>query len=750
MAPKLSRESVVNGIKSVGKLRIKTTHGTILTASVLFLILFISFTIRVLPIRWEIQATEQTGQLHLSEFDPFYQYSLTNHMVNFGLLSPFVPQSNGDPQWIDRQRWYPDGINMGQSLVSLPLTAAFFYDILSALGVNIDLMSFCSLFPAIFGTLTVLVLYFLGKDVGGKAVGMLAALFLALSSAFIQRTALGFFDTETIGIFSLVLFSLLFLRSIEADRSIGSSMTYAIASGLALAYFIGGWGAAYYLIGLTTLFAFVLVLLRRYSQRLLLSYSVSFGLGLFIAVNIPYLGTHYLTSFAVLPVAGVFVVLCLVEATRHLTSARAKVSLVAILLIALIAGFSVLWSFGYMTQIAGKFTSVLDPFVRSANPLVESVAEHKVSAWGSIYYELGIMILFFAAGLFFATRNLNNRNLFFLLFGITALYFASSMVRLLAVLAPAFGVLAGIGIIGILKPFFTLVREPTRMVSKKISLGHVGKEYSGFAIFMIFLLLVLTFAISPQTGGIPKVYRQAYAPVTVTASSLPIAPNAPVEQWLDMLVFLKNLKSSTTVVAAWWDYGYWLAIMGNVTSLADNATINGTQIQNVGFMMMANETNSIKMLRAYNAKYILVFTTASSSNGQFIGYGDEGKWTWMARISGESNWADLVNRGFIAEQDTWVNETKFGEYNSTSNAWMWNDQGVNSTVYKLMADAKHQWITAQRSDLTDSDFYAAPTYFRPAYIAGLTLTTTEAQNYGGIVPLVALYEVDYAKYDAGG
>jgi len=49
----------------------------------------------------------------------------------------------------------------------------------------------------------------------------------------------------------------------------------------------------------------------------------------------------------------------------------------------------------------------------------------------------------------------------------------------------------------------------------------------------------------------------------------------------------------------------------NATPLNDNATINGTQIENVGFTMMANENDSIKMLKLYIATYILVFTTTT-------------------------------------------------------------------------------------------------------------------------------------------
>lgn len=747
----ISKERIMNGLKSFGKLRIKTDHTSILVYSALALILFITFTIRMFPLRWEIG----TGTFHLSEFDPYYQFSLTRYMVDHGLFSPYWPT-----QWVDTQRWYPDGINMGVSLSSLPMTTAILFNIVSALGFNIDLMSFCSVMPAVMATAAVFVIYLLGKDIGGRGVGLLASLFLALNGSFIQRTTMGFYDTEVVGIFSLVLFSFLFLRAIDENRPINSVLKYSIGSAAVLAYFILGWGAAYYLVGLVVLFTFVMLLLRRYSRRLLLVYSITFGLGLLVSIPDAYIGPRYLTSFVVLPVAAVFVLLCLNEILRNLSSAKAKIISVIVFLAAIIGGIAALQYLGYIPDIAGKFWSVLNPFQRESTPLIESVAEHKLSAWGSIYFDLGIVILFFGTGLFFIARKPNNRNLFVLLFGLTALYFASSMVRLLALMAPAFGLLAGIGIIGVLKPFVSLLKEPPKVaVKKKFGLERVGNEYSLAAVFLIFLILMSNMAFALQPGAVPKVYRQAYSPITITAGSLPMTPQEPVREWFDMLEYLQGLQNSKIVVCSWWDYGYWLSLVGNVTSLADNATINQTQIEYVGFTMMANETNSLKMLKAYNAKYVLVFTTVTTQ-GAWAGYGDEGKWTWMARISGKTNWDSLKTRGFIDEASRWTDETKFG--NGSSGTWEWNDVGTNSTIYKLMSYAKHQWMVTTSPSLaeSDSDYVGAPIYFKEAYFAGKTLSAdVSLSDYGaigytsdntavGIIPLVCLYEIDWQKYNS--
>jgi dolichyl-diphosphooligosaccharide--protein glycosyltransferase len=352
-------------------------------------------------------------------------------------------------------------------------------------------------------------------------------------------------------------------------------------------------------------------------------------------------------------------------------------------------------------------------------------------------------------------RNLNNRNLFLVIFGITALYFGSSMVRLLVLLAPAFGLLAAIGVLGVLKPFSTLLREPPKVVTKaKYGLQHVGREFSGIAVFLIFIILMTNFAFSPQSGGIPKVYSQSLAPITITAGSLPIAPAAPVREWLDMLEWTRNNLAGTDVVCSWWDYGYWLTLLGNVTSLADNATINTTQIENIGFIFMANETQALKMLATYGAKYILVFVTLGTGQdtntgawgASQLGYGDEGKWMWMARISGKAR-QRFVDNGFLTNDTAWTDEATFGSYDNSTNRWVWNDAGTNSTIYKLMSWGEQRWC--DQNSASPGELGVQPAYFKEAFFAGLDLAPTEAQsNYGSIVPLVCLYEIDWQQYYA--
>ncbi|MCW4023661.1 MAG: hypothetical protein NWF01_01320 [Candidatus Bathyarchaeota archaeon] len=744
-----------SGLAALGKLRIPINHSTALAYSALILILFIAFTLRLLPVRWEIPS----GFIHLNEFDPYYQFMLTQHMVQDGLLSPYL--GNG---WTNMQVWFPFGLNTQTSLPALPMTAAALYSIISTLGIQVDLMSFCAMIPVIIGTLSCLIMYFIGKDMGGRTLGLFSAFILAMAPSWLQRSSLGFFDTEIPGLLGLLLFVFFFLRAIDGNKTLRSSLIYSVCSALALAYFMSGWGAAFYLLDLTVLFVIVLIALRRYTPRLLLSYSIVFGLSLLIATKVPYISLDYLVGGPILPVAAGFILLLIAEVLRNNLSARTKTILTGGS-IAVIAGvFVVLGAMGVLSDIAGKFISVVNPLVRSAAPLIASVAEQTIPSWGGLYYETGIMILFFLFGLFFVLRNPTNRNIFLLLFSFSALYFSASMVRLLVLFAPAFALLVGLGIINMLKPFFTIIKESSNLsVKAKRKFVRVNKEYSAIAILFIFIILVSCFALTPQaTYAQPRAIHGAYAPTSISSASLPIIPSETAPEWINALSWCQNNLQQSDVVVAWWDYGNWLSYLGNVTTLCDNTTANSTQIENVGFIYMANETQSLKMLSHYNpdrTQYVLVFTTiqisqSSSSTtsyqytASFSQYGDEQKWAWMARISG-SAMQRFIDTGYIPASLGWEDETSFQNITS-SGTYEWTDQGLNSTIYKLLSYTKQLYCNEVSENLNQYGIVLSPDvaaetpmFFKPAFISGLD---TSPYQYNGLVPLVGIYEIDWQGY----
>jgi len=706
------KEKVVNALKSVGALRFRASHSSLMHFSLLFLILFIAIMVRLLPLRWGF---------HLSEFDPHFQYRVTKHMVENGFFAW--------TSWHDSMGWYPGGRDMGALVYpGLPATAAFFYVILGALGLSpapmftsspltVDpIFNFCVIFPIVMATLTCLVIYFLGRDVGGKEVGLFSAFFLALNSSYIGRTSLGFFDDETVGIFGLLLFIFFFLRSIEPERSLRNGLTYAVAAGLSIGYLFISWGASRYALGMGVLFVFVLILLRRYSSRLLLSYSATFGIALFIAINIQRLGFRFLTETYVLAVFGVFLLLCMFEVFRYIKTLRMKTVFVFCFLAFIVVLFLILsWS-GFVRPLGLKWSSVINPLGRigggATQQLTQSVQEHRPAAWGSFYYDIGIGLFFVPVGLFFAVQNPTNRNIFLCIFGLTSVYFAGSMVRLTLIMAPAFSLLWALALVQLLGPFITLIKETPVIPRRKMRFAaHVGKEFSGAFIFLMFLLLTFTFVLPSPLSTFPRVLDHAYSPTTIAAGSMPVKPSDPVVDWINALNWMRVNLKSTDVVASWWDYGYWITTIANKTTIADNHTINTTQISRIGQMFLSNETEAIKMLSNYDATYLVVFTTFDQ-NGNEVGWADEGKWRWMARIGG-------------LEETDYGNTTEEGR-------WQWNAKGNETVIYKLMQYGKE--LTLQRYSTILLDHFEEAYFSQdPAY----------PRQYGGVIPLVCIYKIKY-------
>ena len=127
---------------------------------------------------------------------------------------------------------------------------------------------------------------------------------------------------------------------------------------------------------------------------------------------------------------------------------------------------------------------------------------------------------------------------------------------------------------------------------------RVGKEFSAGFIILMFLLLTFTFVLPSAGSDRPRVIERAWSPTTIAASSLPIRTNIP--DWLNTLNYMRVNLPDDAVVLSWWDYGYWISTIANKTTLADNGTVNSTQIALIGETFMSNETRAMEIIDGFN------------------------------------------------------------------------------------------------------------------------------------------------------
>lgn len=547
---KISEETLSSIYQSLKGAYPSLSRGSMLRYTCLALIASIAFLVRILPLHWGA---------YLSEFDPYYHYRITEYVAQ-NWQSWFTKSFW---EWHDYMSWWPGGRDIwGTTPPGLPFSGATVYLLLKLFGFQVSVMDVCIFFPPVVGAITCVVLYFLGKDIGGAEVGLLGALILSLNAAYIGRTYLGFYKHETVGILALVLISLFFLRSIEPQKPLSSSILYSLAAGLSLGYIEISWSAFYYGVDLLALFVVTMILLRRYSLRLLLSYTITMSLSLLITVHVPRPGFHVLISIGILPALVAIFLLFVYEFLSHIKTLKMKTAAAICMFSSIAVIVLLIMQIGVVSPLIYKLVTVINPLARLEMPIVESVAEHRAATWAAFYYEFGFFIFLIPIGFFFALRRTTDKNIYLILFGITSLYFAASMVRLTLILTSAFSVLVALAIIELIKPFIDIARGATFFPRRKMRfISGVSSEFGMVTVIIILLLIVPLHTFSPMYRAVDS----ANTPVTIASATIPSRQN--FGDWLEACAWIHDNTPQNAVICSWWDYGYYVTVIGNRTTL---------------------------------------------------------------------------------------------------------------------------------------------------------------------------------------
>ena len=609
-----SRESIGSKFRAIRKSVGTIPRATYLHYSILSLTLVLASLVRLLPLRW--------GP-YISEFDPYFNFNDMRQITANGWLSWFT--------YVNVNEWFPFGrAPVTTSYPGTSFTGVLIYQFLQSIGINISLYDAAVYSPILLGAFAVLATYFFAKDMWGKSAGLFAALFAAFSSSLISRTELGFFRNEGVGIPTMILTFLFFARAVSPGKSLKSTVIYSMLSSISLIYMSFSWGSFRYAAEVLGLFALALIVLRRYTPRLFLTYGITIGFMLYIGTEIPLLGHSYLTESTTLALLGVMGLLMVMELARLAPSARGRLTILVLAIVAAAGAVFGLVSTGLIsgTLLQGKFLATVNPFVRNNIPLVASVAENRPSTWASLYLELGSLIVLAVFGFFLAFQRLREGDVLLIIFGVTGFYFAASLVRLTLILAPVMATLAAITVVELGKPAMDIIQQTVIFSRRKSRLTpRVSREFSLGILLIIFILVVPTFINAVQS---------AYTPTTIASASLPV--RAAVPDWLEALSWMNSNLPPTSVVFTWWDYGYWITVNTGLRTLSDNGTGNTTAIKDLATGFMLNESLGIQLMRQERITHVAIFVSynnrglCGAGGPPFCGYGDDSKWYWMVRI----------------------------------------------------------------------------------------------------------------------
>ena len=270
-----------------------------------------------------------------------------------------------------------------------------------------SLYDYLVLFPVFIGSLTSIVIFFLVKRIAGAAGGLFAALMFAVSPPILERGNLGWFKSEPLGIFLFVVSAYIFLTLLDSDMSSRQRVLRGILAGFLLGYANTAWGGAEYFTAAFGLFFIVLPFLDLDLSKLAIT-GLFFTAGdIFGSAIFPRPGVGVVTSAEGLAIIGGTLFIMVANWLKGWVKPDDfKKTLVKVMFGAALAAVALV-SFGSVSALSARYLSVIFPWVRSGNPLVESVAEQALPT-GSDYFSSYLLLLLlgiFGAVIAFRRRN---------------------------------------------------------------------------------------------------------------------------------------------------------------------------------------------------------------------------------------------------------------------------------------------------------------------------------------------------------
>jgi len=563
----------------------------------------------------------------IHEFDPYFNYRTTRYLAEEGFYNFH--------NWFDDRAWYPLGRIIGGTIYpGLMLTSAVFYHIVHFLNMTIHIREICVFLAPLFSSLTVLVTYHLTKELKDCSAGLVAAAMIAVVPGYISRSVAGSYDNEGIAIFCMLLTYALWIKSVKTG-----SLFWSVLCALAYFYMVSSWGGYVFLINLIPLHVLALMATGRFSHRIYVAYSTVYCLGTILSMQISFVGFQPVQSSEHMAALGVFG-LCQIHAfidyvRSRLTREQFDIlfrSLVLFAAVVSLSAFGIASALGKISPWTGRFYSLLDPsYAKNNIPIIASVSEHQPTTWSSFYFDLQILVFMFPVGLYFCFKKPTDANIFIIMYGVTSIYFAGVMVRLMLVLAPVMCILSGIGVSSTLTTYMKNldVAHKDKKANKKPDHNYPVKNEIATAVVTMMTVFLLTY-----TFHCTWVTSEAYSsPSIVLSARSGDGGRIIFDDFREAYYWLRYNTPEDAKVMSWWDYGYQITAMANRTILVDNNTWNNTHISRVGQAMASPEDKAYEIMRELDVNYVLVIF------GGLTGYSsdDINKFLWMVRIGGSTD-----------------------------------------------------------------------------------------------------------------
>ena len=607
----------------------------------------------------------------LNEFDPFFNFRATEYIVENGFSEYF--------EWNDDKSWYPHGRDVSAtSQFMLHSTAAITYQIF---GGNSSLYDFTILFPAVIGSLTVVIIFALVRLFAGTTAGLFASLLFAVSLPILIRGAIGWFKSEPLGIFYGLLGLYLFLSAIKSENKKIAAVKI-IFGGIVMAFGMSSWGGDQFFIIPIGLFILALPFVRKDHKFLLWSIPLFVGVFLLISGSFERPGPNFVFGLGGLSliIPTMFLVISIFVQKISRDETKIRNSLFLLLSIIIIGSFLLVLNdeSNLLPLPSFRYLNAINPFLTTTDPLTDSVAEHATTSIELSFLFHSVWMIFAGIGIWLLlskkisqTFVKNDMKAFVLIFGIIGVFVSSSFIRLEIFASISLIILSSIALSILTKNIFKIKFSGIKNYLFKISY-----------VIVIGFLFTLPLVYPENSNWINNIDTP---PVILTGATT----NPPSNDWLDTLEWIKFNTPENAVIASWWDYGYWIQTLAERTTFVDNSTLIDSRIQHMAKILMGTPNDSWNMLKEMNADYVLVFLSAQKINDNsedklyvLGGGGEESKVVWFARIA-ELPVEKYLNSDGITGTNYFNEQTLLGKMIPFTTALYYNpDTQENSAIYK--------------------------------------------------------------------
>ena len=504
-----------------------------------------TFLLRVLP---QLGKVFVDGNVWFRGVDSWYHMRLVDNMVaNFPAILGF-----------DMYATYPGGFHVG----FYPLFGWIIAGI-SKLGFNPNVVG--AFLPPILGALLLVPVYFLGKELFSKGIGIVACLLvMVMPGELFHRSLLGFTDQHILETFLMVTTILFLVLAYRYGKKL-----YIAGAGISLGLYCLNWhGAAFFVVILGVWF---LVEVFRNKEISRLCKLVPIVSGTAFVMLLPYflIGAGDWRSIAAL--GALMVAPLVLLGLTHVLSRKVLVwGLGTLLVLGLVVLFSPLRIGGLRLTSYFGITSVfwgLGAHIEEATPTFPGVAL-------SVY---GVPIILFFLGLFYTVKR-----------RVSWLFVVWAVILLVAT---------------------------------------IGQRRWGYY-FTVPVALLASYAIFEASRWIKKDLKTAaivvscfflIIPSVKTITGLASLPNNITEEWYSACTWLRenteepfgedayyklSVEGAGYGVLAWWDYGHWIIKIGHRVPIASPTNQEVAEI--AGYLMAQNEEDANKAIDGLDIRYVMV------------------------------------------------------------------------------------------------------------------------------------------------